>query len=349
MELPDHHPGVTEGSRCAILHGLLKKAVEQLATSRLARQAKSLLVPLEEISQDPTLEQGGPGWAFFRAADFFASYRVHTRLESVSIASHFLLSPFLADGLIPEELFVLGLSTKHLRLFEYSHGECHQATLPETVPPNLDAAGQFDRSERNLENRSSAGFSVGDLHRVRFGTATDRETEDAYLHDFFVRIDRGLKTLLAGRPLLLMGIQKHMTAYREAAIDGNALFVGDPGNIESLSPSEVASRVRETLQEDYYKRGDAVFVKLREMRDRERVTTDLRATLDAAAQGRVHQLCVRAETELYGSSGVDRVDASEEDLVNATVAETLRHTGEVFVVAQDRLPATQPVAAILRY
>jgi hypothetical protein len=41
--------------------------------------------------------------------------------------------------------------------------------------------------------------------------------------------------------------------------------------------------------------------------------------------------------------------AEREDLINAAVVETLRTGGEVFVLPQDKMPVTNPVAAILRY
>jgi len=73
--------------------------------------------------------------------------------------------------------------------------------------------------------------------------------------------------------------------------------------------------------------------------------------LRAAAQGRVHQLCARAETPLTGpmEPDLDRVHAEAEDLVNAAIVETLRTGGEVFMLPQKSLNATQPLAAILRY
>jgi len=46
---------------------------------------------------------------------------------------------------------------------------------------------------------------------------------------------------------------------------------------------------------------------------------------------------------------LDTVHAANEDLVNATVVETIRHGGDVFVLPQSQMAAANPVAAILRY
>jgi hypothetical protein len=43
------------------------------------------------------------------------------------------------------------------------------------------------------------------------------------------------------------------------------------------------------------------------------------------------------------------LDPGGQDLANAAVVETLRAGGEVFMVPQDKMPAADPIAAILRY
>jgi hypothetical protein len=306
--------------------------------------APGLVDRIEQMCSDSALETGGHGVVIFCAPDFIACYRVSAKKERLLIADHFLLAPFLLDALLPAETFVLGLSTKHLRFFRCSRDECQEISLPNGVPQSLEAAGQFDRGERALENRSTAGSSTGDMRRVRFGTATDRDTSGAYLHDFFEIVHRGLKPSVARRPLVLMGVREEIAAYRRISDDQVQLLAGEPGNIEFLTPAEIGTRARKATLAEHFNRAERVLTELRELPNRRHVATDAQEVLRAAAQGRVHRLCVRAKTEL-----VDATVASAEDLVNAAVAETLRTSGEVFVLPQDRLPADQPLAAILRY
>jgi len=349
--IPDRHPGAPEGTQRAVLRSHLRTAAGQLAGGALASYAETLLRRLEEISLDPALESGGPGWAIFRFPCFVACYRTHTRMHRLSIASHALLSPFVTDAFAPAESIVLGLNTSLLRLFDYSRGECREIPLPETVPANEEAAGKLGHATRALESRSTYGSARGNSSLVHFGTTSDREKEDVYLHDFFEIVHRGIKPLLMGRPLVLMGVQEEIAAYRRAAKNGEFLLSGEPGSIEFLTPTEIGARVQEAVLGDYHRRGEAVLAELKEMRDRARVATETRVVLRAAAQGRVHQLCARAETPLTGpmEPDLDRVHAEAEDLVNAAIVETLRTGGEVFMLPQKSLNATQPLAAILRY
>lgn len=139
---------------------------------------------------------------------------------------------------------------------------------------------------------------------------------------------------------MLMGVREEIAAYQRIAGNGTQVLAGEPGNIEFLSLTEIGARARQTARAAYFERGEQVLAELREMPNRRHVATDAREVLRAATQGRVHRLCVRAETE-FNTDG--------EDLVNAAIAETLRTSGEVFVLPQDRLPAQEPLAAILRY
>jgi hypothetical protein len=350
LVVPAHRPGAAEAPPAVVYRGLLKMAGDRLAAGSLARQAQDLLAPLEELGRDPVLEKGGAGWAVFRAPGSLACCRVNTDEARLSIASHFLLSPFVAEAFVPPEYFALGLGAKHLRLFQCARGACSEVPLPEGVPASLEAAEQFRPPDHSLENRSTAGSSVGHM-RVRFTTLAEREAAGAYLHDYFEIVDRGLQSLLAGRPLVLMGVPEDIAVYRRAARNPERLLAGSPGSVQSLTPAEIGARARETMLAEYERRGDAVLAGLLEKRDRRRVATDIRAVLDAAAQGRVQRLCYRTGTEWIGpmERGLDRVHGAGEDLVNACVAETLRSGGEVFAVPQDRLPADRPVAAVLYY
>jgi hypothetical protein len=336
ITLPERRPGAPEGVRSTVLRSFLRSAAA-------TRQPAGFLEPLEELCEDPALEGGGPGLAIFRAPGFLACYQVPAEKERAVEASHFLLAPFVVEAHMPAELFALGLSVKRLRLFHCTRRQCQEVAWPEGVPASLEEAGQYDRGERSLENRSTAGVSTGDMRRVRFGTATDRDTSGAYLHDFFERVHRGLKPLLADRPLVVMGVRGETAAYQRVC-GGSKVLAAEPGNIEYLPPAEIGWRAREALRRDYFERGARVLAEIREIPDRRRAAVAIAEVLRAAAQGRVHRLCVRAETELAGpwKSGT-------EDLVNAAVAETLRAGGEVFVVTQDRMPEQEPLAAQLRY
>jgi len=344
--VPAHHPGAQEGSRRALVHALVRTAGEQMTRGKLAGRATELLAPLEEIARESGAETGGAGFAIFRSPEYTARYYLpdtpaNTPVEKMMIADHFYLTPFVADAFAPHEFFVLGISIKHLRLFRYVNGECQELPLPPGVPGSLDAAGGFDQPDHQLENRSASGPSTGAMRGVHVGTLSDREAFPEYLHHFFGIVDRGLKPALDGKPLLLMGVHEEVAAYRRAAKHAHILTPDCLGNTDFLTATNVAVCAAGACGKHYQLLAERVLAEYQEMTDRARTLANVPAVLRAAGEGRVHRLCVRAGAEFAGPGG--------EDLVNAAVVETLRAGGEVFMVPQDKMPADQPLAAILRY
>jgi len=338
--VPAHHPGAQEGSRRSLVHALVRKAGEEIARGRFSGRAAELLAPLEEIAQESGVDGGGAGFAIFRSPETTARYYLAGNPEEkIVIADHFFLAPFVADAFAPHEFFILGLSRKRLRFFRYVNGEAQELELPPQVPPSLEAAGAFDRPDHDLENRSSAGM-VG-IRAVRFGTLSDREAQPEYLQHFFLLVDRGLKSTIAGKPLLLMGVQEELAAYRRVAKHPHILTSDWIGNADFLSPAEIATRAAEAVRAHCNTLAERVLAEYREMPDRSRTLGEVDAIQKAAAEGRVHRLCVRSGAELAGPGGEDRI--------NAAIVETLRAGGEVFVLPQDKMPASEPLAAILRY
>ena len=340
--IPPHHPGSQEGSRRALVHSLVRTAADQMARGKLAGQVEELLAPLEDIARGSGVEAGGTGFAIFRSPDYTARYLLPDRpVEKLVIADHFHLTPFVAGAFALREFFILGLSTKHLGLFRYVNGACQELPLPTAVPASLDAAGGFDKPDHQLENRSASGPSTGAMHGVHVGTLSDREAFPEYLHHFFEIVDRGLKPMLDGKPLLLMGVHEEVAAYRRVAKYPHIFTTDCLGNIEFLTLPDIAAHAGDACRKEYQLVAERVLAEFLEMSDRRRTVADVPAVLLAAAAGRVHRLCVRTGAELAGPVG--------EDQINAAVVETIRNGGEVFMLQQDKMPVAHPLAAILRY
>ena len=342
MVIPARHPGAHDGSGRALMHALIRTAREEIGRAKFAAEAEKLLAPLEEIAQGGGPESGGSAFVIFRSLDYLARYEIPNRpAGTVTIGDRFYLAPFVKDAFARREFLVLGLSKKHLRLFRYVNGECHELPLPEGVPPTLEAAGGFDKPEHNLETRSSSGSSTGAMRALRFGVNTDRETGRERIHQFFALVDHGLTAAFGNKPLLLLGVREEVAEYRRTAKHALILNSDVQGNVDSLSPAEIAGFAAKAADNDYDLLAERVLAEYQEAPDRGRTLADTRAVLQAASEGRVHRLCVRTGTEAAGSA--------EGALLNAAIVDALRTGAEVFMVSQDKLPAANPLAAILRY
>ena len=350
--LPSHHPGATDGARGASFRRMIRMIEEQLAQGKLASLAAKLIAPLEDLA-GPGIEAGGAGVAIFRSSQDLLLYRTNAaKRELVVIASHFHLTPLLSAAFVPQEFFILEINKKRLRLLKLSHGECRELALPASVHPNMEAAGSFAKHSHDLASHSaSSGGSAGAAQATHFGMLSERDAAGDYFHHFLSSVDKGLMETLDGAALLLAGVHEEITAYRRAAKYPHILRSEVRGNTEFMPLHQIAGRAVEAVLADYYMSGQQVLQEYREMTDRARVLSGVREVLKAAAQGRVHRLCVAEGAESTGLMERDLNSAyiGEENLVNAAVAQTLRMGGEVFALPADRMPEIGPLAAILRY
>jgi hypothetical protein len=348
--LPEYAPGGSRAPHRVTAKALLRTLDNQSAGKAFAPLKASLLAALE---QDNILEHpaGGPGVVIFAATGFQSSYWAHDLPEHIVAGSQFYLTPLVAQASVNQDLFVLTLSTKRLHLFHYDGSKCERRAFPDGVPDNIEDASQFNRSESGLSNRKAVGASGGRAGGVHFGTISEQKTSDAYLHDFFEIVDRGLHDVLRGRFLLLLGVQEEIAAYRRASARSELLLEGHHGNADSLRLVEIAALARKAATDEYNRRSRAVLDEYYEMSDRHRTSKNVDDVLRTAVSGRIHQLCIREATPVLGKlpDDINSALGANEDLVNAAAVATLRNRGQVYVLPQDQMPATEPVAAILRY
>ncbi|MEO5927002.1 MAG: hypothetical protein ABIR70_24515 [Bryobacteraceae bacterium] len=342
--VPGHHAGTTGNSQRAQFRTLLKEVRESVTPWPTAFD-----VPLGELAQ--TFPETGPGVAVYCTAGSVTSVSLTGDTPKSVLASHPYLMPLLVPAYAAHHLFVLGLSTQHLRLLEYVDGVCKIVDLPTGIPANLASSRHSHRGESPSETASSAGPGVGKMGAMRFGTSGDRETARDAMDHFCALIDQGLRPLLQGQPLLLMGVKEEIAAYRRVSHYESLMHAEVDGNIDSFTPAHIAGLAHTAALTEYERLGNAVLAEFREMRDRARTALGPREVLQAAAEGRVHQLCVRGGTEMFSplEPALDLAGLPHEDLINAAVVETLRHHGEIYLLPASEMAVTDSVCAILRY
>ena len=350
IQIPDVRPGAGAGSRLAYLRQLTQEAAQGLRDLHPSGAAPEPAENLERLAAMFESLGGGPGVTLLAAPGIELVYETPgVAAERLTIGSRFHVLPLLSHALAPQDFYILGISEKHVHLWRYSSGECSEQPLPASVPPNVEAAGAFDQPDHDLENRSAAGPSTGDMRRVRFGTSSDREAHGEYLHHFFALIGNGLRNALDGAPLFLVGIHEELADFRRAAKQLRIFSEEWHTNPQFCSLAEVQAHAREAAVSEYHRAGRHALQSLPEVR--EKLMGDAEAILTAATEGRVRCLFV-AETAQAPASNAPPKAAGlypGEDLLNAAVVETLRTGGDVFSIPGRELLGGVPIAAVLRY
>ncbi len=352
--LPACHPGASDLPRSPRLKAILRNAAAELERRRYCGPIDKLLAPFEEIASDPGAMAGAAGSVMFGAPEFFRHFRIPSRVdERMIVATHAHITPLLPALIHHDEFYVMAISRKHLRLGRWSDGQCEEIPLPPSIPKSLADYGSFDQPDHDLENRSASGASTGQMRGVRFGTSSDREKDNEYLHNYFRLVDRELGSVLRTAPVVMIGVDYELVAYRKAA-EYPHVFYARHTSPENLTWTEMGVRAEEALAENTQSEAEHALEEFREATRRDRVVSDVRKVLDAAREGRVHKLLLAKGAEYQNLLGPlypmsPNCVEGEQDLLNAAAVETIHAGGEVYLLDPLQLAGAGPIAAILRY
>jgi len=356
--LPPYRPGEQGKSMAGFLKTYLQELPDELAARRTpAPVTFDLLKPLEKLTTD---EEFSGGTHFGRV--LFCSHDVFQRFDLLApvkaqcvVATYFQIRPILADLQLPQEFYVLKLSKKRVELSRCTNLHTEVVKLPKGVPETLDEALAFKPPDHDLENRATSGGPAGPTRGIRFGTGSGRETQHAYLADFYRIVDRGVAELLhrSNAPLVLGGVDEDTAAYRMVHSYANLMsksIHGSPGG--SVSEQDFLMEAYSIVRGEQVNRAAAALVEWKERLAPERFTTDLDTVLRAAADGRIDRLYVDESAQRIGrlpDADGGRLDGGEEDQLNVAVVETILHGGVAFGLPANRMPDNTIAAAVFRY
>jgi hypothetical protein len=346
LQVPDAHPGSTEGSRRAVLRQLTQRAVDGLGNLSRTPGAASLASALKSFAE--TIDVGGgPGFTVFFAPGMEATFLTPGVEASAVAAGRFHLVSLLATAAAPRNFYALGLSRHAIRLWHITPFGCEEVVLPHSVPASLEAAGAFDRPDHDLENRSSVGPGTGAMRAMRFGTLSDHDSEAEYLHHFFSRVAKGLRDVIQDAPVFLAGTRPDTLAYRRAARGVAILNAEWHCNPEHCTTSEVEAQARLAAAQEFHRKAETAIQPLPEIP--EKIAGAPASIFRAASEGRVHQLFLAEAARMHASAARVADLYPDEDVFNAAAVETLRTGGTVYVLPGQTLPTGGAMTAVLRY
>ncbi len=355
--LPSYRPGGQSKSMAALLKTNLQEAERQLIAGKISAPAiAQILDPLRQLTLDQQFLSGSH-WAraIYRSPDVLHQIELIGSVNQLlTVGNRFHIRPILAELHSPAVFYLLKLSLKAVALLRCSHFRSEAVELPKGIPATLDEALGFKAPDHDLENRSSAGGSLGEMRGVRFGTGSARETQPTYLADFYKAIDRGVGELLnsSKAPLVLAGVDEDTAIYRMVNTYQNLLPRNIPGSSD-LSELELYDAAHWIVQSDHLEKTAATLAQMKERLSPARFSVHLEAILDAAVEGRVDRIFIDESAQRLGVFPEAKHDGhstwGEEDLLNFAAVETILHGGAAFTLPNSRMPDGAAVAAIFRY
>ena len=355
--MPMHRSGPETQQDPIRLKNLIREAEERLIARGLRTpEAKELLEPAERLLRDGLFRQHqSDGLAMFLSLGVFHYYPLpFVFKELVIVTDRFHIKPLLpllsGDG----RYFVLALSQNKIRLLQSTHYSVSELDVAD-VPENLAETLRDDDSWKDLHMHSALS-GKGKLSAITHGDEVDSKEN---IRRYFRRIDRGLHELLRNEraPLVLAGVDYLHPIYKEVNSYPHLMDEGITGNPERLSAGEL-HELTWTIVKPYFQKAQQEAVnRYKEFASSGQASNRIRKIIPAAYHGRIELLFVIPYLQQWGTfdPGTDEIHlhkkekTGDEDLLEFAAIQTLLNGGTVYMIGAEKMPDTDPLAAVFRY
>ncbi|MDR4508664.1 MAG: hypothetical protein MRJ65_10595 [Candidatus Brocadiaceae bacterium] len=360
LYLPTHRFGKETKQDSIRLGNLLREAEQQLVSGGYRPpDIQKALEPAQKLVGDSMFwRYQGDGLALFLSKGFVRSYRLpHSFEELVVVTDRFHIKPLLpllsGDG----RFFILALSQNEIRLLQGSRYRICEIEL-ENVPPNLEEALKYDDPEKQLQFHTKTG---GPGKRAAIfhshGGGID-DTKENILR-YFRKIASGVHEILRQEtaPLVLSGVEYLFPLYREASSYQHILDQGISGNPEEMSPEDLHKRAWSLVEPIFRKSEEESAARYRNLLSSEKSSHDITKIVPASFYGKIDLLFVAIGIQQWGTFDPKRnvvclhakAEPHDEDLLDFAAVHTFVNGGTIYAVNLERMPNTEPIAALYRY
>jgi hypothetical protein len=356
--MPMHRSGPETQQDPIRLRNLIREAEERLVTRGIpAPEARELLESAQKLLQGDFFHQHqSDGLAMFLSPEVFRTYMLpFVFKEWVTVTDRFHIRPLLpllsGDG----RYYILALSQNKIRLFQGTHYSVNEVSLAD-VPKNLAETLRDDDSWKELQMHSGISRGEGKLSSVTHGSEVDSKEN---IKRYFRRIDKGLHELVRDErvPLVLAGVDYLHPIYKEVNSYPHLMDEGIAGNPERVSAGEL-HKLTWTIVKPYFQKAQQEAVnRYKEFAGSRRASNRIKKIIPAAYHGRIELLFAIPDLQQWGTfdPGTDGIHlhkkekTGDEDLLEFAAIQTLLNGGTVYMVGAEKMPESDPFAAVFRY
>ncbi|MGK2952175.1 MAG: hypothetical protein ACSLEZ_07295 [Thiobacillus sp.] len=328
-----------------VLKNLGKEALEQVEAIADVKAVRSISDMLEQLQEDDEFwSRQAYGLGVLLSPDRIRTYRLaYSVEEAAEVSDRFHLKP-LVPALRPQSAWVLAISQKSVRLFEFMPSqELVDHPVPDMPKDFSDATGRTLQRDRAPSRKLSGdeGHKVLQTQFIRVVEASVRE------------VVRG-----SGVPLVLATTSELQAIYRSLNHYNHLSAASVEGSVENLPVEDLRQAVVPLVRDLRRARIEEWATRYDQFKSDNRSIADLASISRLASRGQVASLLVDADAVQYGVSASDgklefseRRSAATYDLLDEVTARVLEHGGDVLAVRKDEEAPTElrPIATILRW
>ncbi|HXA07333.1 MAG TPA: hypothetical protein VNY30_20950 [Bryobacteraceae bacterium] len=329
----------------ARLKSALRSVQKQLAERHTdAETAGGLLASIEQLAlHAETVHMWAKSLIAFRSPGAFRHYGMRDRLKDVAVVGErFQIRPLLAALAREQRFHLLAIGRHHVRLFRSTPHSTEEVRLEGIAPQNMQEFLHIRQPDHLLENRMTAGPSVGSMQGVVFGTGSESEKEQDRFRHFLKEVERGVTKLLRrdAEPLILAGVEYDVAIYRQLNTCPHLLEQAIHGSPDGQTAQNLHERAWEIVSQCPSEPLKKALADCRKQSGAALVLGDAGAIVKAAAEGRVAGLFL---SENVGTGG------QPDDPLNMAALQTVLHGGWAFELNPADMPAKNSATALLRF
>ncbi|MBF2063457.1 MAG: hypothetical protein IGS39_03345 [Calothrix sp. C42_A2020_038] len=328
-----------------VLKNLTKTAMEQAEAIADKRQIQAMTNYLEELLDDDEFWKFlANGLGILVTPESIRTYRLsYTVEEAVEVSDRFYLKP-LMSALQPISAYVLAISQKSVKLYEFTPAQELEPLDVSDLPANFSAVTQ-----RTLQrDRAPARKLQGD------------EGAEILQRQFLRAIEKAVRPVVSGSnmPLILATTQEFQAMYQSFNSYDMLATKGVNGSVEGLPEEEIRQAIPPIVKELRQERIQQWIDLYHQRQNESRTSTDLATIAKLVTRGQVSHLLVDADAVQYGTltdigemTTSDIRSAETYDLIDEIVVRVIQNGGEVLGVrkGEDAPEELMPIAAILRW
>jgi Bacterial archaeo-eukaryotic release factor family 11 len=285
----------------------------------------------------------GNGLAVLATPRMMRTFRLPYRPKPLAeVADRFHLTPLVRAMTSPQDVFVLALAEKGVRLVR----------VFVNLPPARIAVPKLPKNAEEVARRASIN------ERNPKGHLQGSEGKKFLLQKFARRVDQAVRGVLAGQaaPLVLAAEEPLASIFRSVNTYPGLVDEAIPGNPHLMSDAQLEDAALPILDRLYERELKAALARFDELKPR-LATTEISYAAHAATAGAIDQLVVDLDavipgfvSDIDGSVTYAAYDDAEAYSVIDEVARRALSTGaRVLGARREELPDRAPLVAILRY
>jgi hypothetical protein len=355
------HPVGREGQQDAVrLKNLVTAAENQLiARGMRGVEAREFLGPMLKLPHDGAIwGKRQHGLAIFRSEGVLFNYWLATPLdEAVIVGQRFHVKRLLPAISASQQFYILAVSRNRVRLLKATwHGI--ENLHPPGLPANIKEGLNLQIADRGEQVHSAMRGDLGKEAGVFHGQGGHRDTLKEELVEYFRLIAESVRPVLRETPLplILAGVEYELALFRKVSEYTHIADEMLRGSFDYVEDHTLYTQASQLAQRYYDTERQQALAKYNALADTSLASDDIKTIVPAAHQGRIDTLFADHRAEEFGrycpeGNCIEMTSQRDPtlDLVDLSIAQTIRHNGTVYAAAPGELPSAGPLRAIFRY